>query len=192
MVTTRSAAKKGLTQSNEGSQAATMPRAKKASNKGKGKAKGKQAPSVEKTGAGVKKAYQKKDNAAAYKRRRAKVKFPADIITLLKTRKRPVYLPNEIEYERAVAHANLLYRFSRPTCIVQPENAAQVQHLVKLAKARDIPLTIKNGGHSYSGSPTTDHGLLLDLFKMNKVHLDIESMTMETNTNLKRSLLDQS
>ncbi|KAK0666811.1 hypothetical protein QBC41DRAFT_348538 [Cercophora samala] len=90
----------------------------------------------------------------------------------------PVFSPGEQEYEQAVALPNLLYRFSRPDYVVQPEGVAHVQTIVKQAFMAGVRITIKNGGHSYSGSSTTDDGILLDLKRMNKVDLDINAQTV--------------
>ncbi|RYP68526.1 hypothetical protein DL771_006603 [Monosporascus sp. 5C6A] len=87
----------------------------------------------------------------------------------------PVFNPGEVEYERSVAVPNLLYRFSRPTCVVQPEGTAHVQTIIKEASSRGVAITIKNGGHSYSGSSTAEQGILLDLVRMNKVDLDMNA-----------------
>ncbi|CZR61317.1 uncharacterized protein PAC_11213 [Phialocephala subalpina] len=58
-------------------------------------------------------------------------------------------------------------------CVVLPETIDQVQKIVRLAKANNIPITFKNGGHGYQGSSTADGGILLDLFRMNKAKLDM-------------------
>ncbi|KAK1774190.1 hypothetical protein QBC45DRAFT_459253 [Copromyces sp. CBS 386.78] len=101
------------------------------------------------------------------------------VIDLLKADKTsiPVFLPGETEYERSVANANLLYRFTRPACVVQPKNVGHVQTIVKEAKARNVPITIKCGGHSYAGFSTTDKGISLDLLNMNRVKIDVQSNT---------------
>ncbi|KAL2148929.1 hypothetical protein VTH82DRAFT_1615 [Thermothelomyces myriococcoides] len=90
----------------------------------------------------------------------------------------PVFNPGEVEYERSVSVPNLLYRFSRPACVIKPENTAHVQAVVREAFFRGVRITIKNGGHSYSGSSTTDEGILLDLQRMNKVELDMDTKTV--------------
>ncbi|KAH0499734.1 hypothetical protein TgHK011_006909 [Trichoderma gracile] len=95
-----------------------------------------------------------------------------DFIQLLRRKNIPVYTPGELPYERSVATVNLLYRYARPDCVVQPQNAAQVQLIVRSAKARDIPMTIKNGGHSYSGASTAEKGISLDLTHMDGVKLE--------------------
>ncbi|KAM0260182.1 hypothetical protein ACHAQJ_002948 [Trichoderma viride] len=101
-----------------------------------------------------------------------------DIIQLFKDEEIPVYAVGELEYERSVATANLLYRFARPDCVVQPKRASQVQIIVREAKARGIPITIKNGGHSYAGASTAEKGISLDLARMNGVKLDMDSELM--------------
>ncbi|RFU79403.1 fad-binding domain-containing [Trichoderma arundinaceum] len=98
-----------------------------------------------------------------------------EIIQLFKDEEIPVYTVGELAYERSVATANLLYRFARPDCVVQPKRASQVQIIVREAKARGIPITIKNGGHSYAGASTAEKGISLDLARMNGVKLDINT-----------------
>ncbi|KAH6603674.1 fad-binding domain-containing [Trichoderma cornu-damae] len=98
-----------------------------------------------------------------------------EIIQLFKDEEIPVYTVGELPYERSVATANLLYRFARPDCVVQPKRASQVQIIVREAKARGIPITIKNGGHSYAGASTAEKGISLDLARMNGVKLDTKS-----------------
>ncbi|KAK3360604.1 hypothetical protein B0T25DRAFT_565482 [Lasiosphaeria hispida] len=68
-----------------------------------------------------------------------------------------------------MATSNMLFRFSRPDCVVQPQNAAQVQTIIREAKAKPIKVTIKCNGHSYAGHSTTFSGISLDLRGMNKV-----------------------
>ncbi|KAL6894813.1 hypothetical protein GGI43DRAFT_429321 [Trichoderma evansii] len=101
-----------------------------------------------------------------------------DIIQFFKDEEIPVYAVGELPYERSVATANFLYRYSRPGCVVQPKRASQVQEIVREAKRREIPITIKNGGHSYAGASTTEKGISLDLCRMNNVKLDTNSMIM--------------
>ncbi|KAE8153268.1 hypothetical protein BDV25DRAFT_137022 [Aspergillus avenaceus] len=102
-------------------------------------------------------------------------------IMIFKLKDIPVYKPGETEYERSVATANLLYRFSRPDCVVQPQSPMQVQEVVKAIKrikTVKIPLTIKNGGHSYAGFSTARNGILLDLVQMNHTILDMNLKTI--------------
>ncbi|KAK1254084.1 hypothetical protein MKX08_008079 [Trichoderma sp. CBMAI-0020] len=101
-----------------------------------------------------------------------------DIIQFFKDEEIPVYAVGELPYERSVATANFLYRFARPDCVVQPKRASQVQTIVREAKERGIPITIKNGGHSYAGASTAEKGISLDLSRMNNVKLANDSKIM--------------
>lgn len=95
-----------------------------------------------------------------------------------KVKKTAVYEPGEDDYERYVATANLIYRFSSPSCVVQPKCACDVRDIIKIAKPLNIPITIKNGGHSYAGGSTTNTGILMELGLMNEVNLDEKSKTV--------------
>lgn len=83
-----------------------------------------------------------------------------------------MHVPGDLEYERAVASSNLLYRFSRPTYVIRPKNISHVMTVVNEAVHRKMPITIKNGGHSYIGSSFPNDGIMLDLKHMNEVTLD--------------------
>ncbi|KAB8229897.1 hypothetical protein BDV23DRAFT_169024 [Aspergillus alliaceus] len=99
----------------------------------------------------------------------------AELVNILKSRRVPTFLPGDLAYERSVVNPNLLYRFARPDCVVQPESASHVQRIVREAKKRNIKLVIKNGGHSYAGFSTAERGSIsLDLSRMNDVEIDDE------------------
>ncbi|KAH9901767.1 hypothetical protein F4778DRAFT_737609 [Xylariomycetidae sp. FL2044] len=104
---------------------------------------------------------------------------PAQIVAALRHDGVPVYEPGQVEYERSVGTDNLLYRFTRPLCVVQPQRSIHVQTAVKLARQLRLPMSIKGGGHSYSGSWTTMTGILLDMRQMNNVKLNLENQFIE-------------
>jgi len=97
-------------------------------------------------------------------------------IRTFKSQKIPVLEPGETEYRQAIATSNLLFRFSRPDCVVQPRNAAHVQSIIREAKARSIRVTIKCNGHSYAGHSTAFSGISLDLRGMKNASLDMRNM----------------
>jgi FAD/FMN-containing dehydrogenase len=106
-----------------------------------------------------------------------------EAIELFKSKKIPVFRPGgtkkeEEEYERSVATPNLLYRFSRPDCVIQPEDASHVQAIIKEAKSKKLKITIKCAGHSYAGHSTAFQGISLDLRRMKNVKLDLKSKTV--------------
>ncbi|KAF8183692.1 hypothetical protein BJ912DRAFT_1023192 [Pholiota molesta] len=90
----------------------------------------------------------------------------------------PVFERGEEEYERSVATPNLLYRFTRPQFVLQPETPAHVQAIIQQARAQKLVLTIKCGGHSYAGHSTAFEDVSLDLRRMNKTKLDMASKTI--------------
>ncbi|KAI8633595.1 Glucooligosaccharide oxidase [Xylariaceae sp. FL1651] len=87
---------------------------------------------------------------------------------------------NYRDYEKAVVTSNLLFRFTRPPCVVQPESIAHVQSIVKQAREQKLLLTIRCGGHSYAGFSTAleKNNILMDLRKLNKVRLDDKADTI--------------
>ncbi|HEU4530922.1 MAG TPA: FAD-dependent oxidoreductase [Steroidobacteraceae bacterium] len=60
----------------------------------------------------------------------------------------------------------------RPALIVQPASVADVQSAVKFARAHDLLVAVKCGGHSHSGQSTCDRGLQIDLVNLREVRLD--------------------
>ncbi|KAG5809308.1 hypothetical protein H9Q74_005683 [Fusarium xylarioides] len=93
-------------------------------------------------------------------------------------KKIPVYTPGELEYEKSVANANLLYRFERPGCVIQPEHESHVRIIVDRAKKVGLPIRVKNGGHSYAGFSAINNGISIDLVNMKRVDLDKDNMTI--------------
>ncbi|VUC33278.1 unnamed protein product [Clonostachys rosea] len=87
---------------------------------------------------------------------------------------------NYRDYEKLVVTSNLLFRFTRPLCVVQPESTAHVQFVVRQVKQRGLQLTIRCGGHSYAGFSTAieSNTVLMNLRKMNKVKLDVPADTV--------------
>lgn len=68
--------------------------------------------------------------------------------------------------------------------MVQPENAVQVQDVVKHARSQGLTITVKGGGHSFAGAWSTNEDILLDMRLMNRAHLDMDKrvMTIEGGT----------
>ncbi len=77
-------------------------------------------------------------------------------------------------YDEARRAWNGMYNDRRPAVIVQPMGVADVQEAIRFARANDLPLAVRGGGHSSSGAGTIDGGLLIDLSLMRGVHVDRE------------------
>jgi FAD/FMN-containing dehydrogenase len=66
----------------------------------------------------------------------------------------------------------------RPALIVQPTGAADVVDAVNFAREHDLLLSIKGGGHNVAGNAVNDGGLVIDLSRMNSVHVDPSTRTV--------------
>jgi FAD/FMN-containing dehydrogenase len=59
-----------------------------------------------------------------------------------------------------------------PNYVARPINAADVRGAVRWAVAHNVPLRARSGGHSYAGYSTMSGGVVLDLRKLNWVHVN--------------------
>ncbi len=99
----------------------------------------------------------------------------------------PVLVAGDVGYEKAPPAWNGLCvpdfdavraawssRFEglRPAVIVLPMGVADVQAAVRFARANDLVVAVRGGGHSPSGSSSVDGGLLIDLRLLRGVHVD--------------------
>ena len=64
-----------------------------------------------------------------------------------------------------------------PALVVQPSGVADIRTAVTFARARDLLLAVKCGGHSYSGKSTCDRGMQIDLSHFRGVRIDPVSRT---------------
>jgi hypothetical protein len=72
----------------------------------------------------------------------------------------------------------------RPAVIVQVANAADVSHVVSLARDTGAELAIRSGGHSVAGHSVTDGGIMLDLSAMKDLQIDADQRTVWAETGL--------
>jgi hypothetical protein len=75
----------------------------------------------------------------------------------------------------AVWHAGVPERF--PEVIVFAAGEADVVAAVKLATSLGLHVSVRSGGHSWSGNHLRDDTLLIDLSNLRRVEIDKESMT---------------
>ena len=84
--------------------------------------------------------------------------------------------PDDPQYEAARRTHNL--RVDRqPGLIVRAADAGDVVRAVEFARARDLPLAIRSGGHGTAGHGTLDGGVVVDLSMMKNVSVDPERRT---------------
>jgi FAD/FMN-containing dehydrogenase len=72
----------------------------------------------------------------------------------------------------------------RPAAIILVANAADVAHVVSLARESGLELAVRGGGHSLAGYGASDGGLVLDLSGMKGLEINAENRTAWAETGL--------
>ncbi|HSH74382.1 MAG TPA: FAD-binding oxidoreductase [Longimicrobiales bacterium] len=66
-------------------------------------------------------------------------------------------------------------RFDRsPAVVARCASTADVAASIRFARAHDLPISVKGGGHAYAGNTVGEAGLLIDLGAMRDVVVDVE------------------
>jgi FAD/FMN-containing dehydrogenase len=64
-----------------------------------------------------------------------------------------------------------------PAVIARCRNAGDVAAAISVARANDLPVAVRGGGHSAAGFGTCDGGVVVDLSPMRTVEVDVEART---------------
>jgi FAD/FMN-containing dehydrogenase len=72
----------------------------------------------------------------------------------------------------------------RPALIVRVADAADVSHVVALARESGLELAVRSGGHSLAGHSVSDGGIVLDLSEMKGLEIDVERRIAWAETGL--------
>jgi FAD/FMN-containing dehydrogenase len=83
-------------------------------------------------------------------------------------------LPTDDAYDGARALFNAMFD-RRPAMIVRCASEADIVAALAFARGEGIPLTVRGGGHSYSGKSVADGALTIDLSLMKGVEVDKEA-----------------
>ncbi len=70
----------------------------------------------------------------------------------------------------------------RPAAIVRVADAADIAHVVHVARATGVELAVRSGGHSSAGHSTTDGGIVIDLRDMRAIDIDPDARTAWVET----------
>ncbi len=83
----------------------------------------------------------------------------------------PVIAPGDPDYDEARAVYNAMID-RRPAVVVRAASVADVVAAVDHARANDLAVAIRGGGHSVPGFGTVDDGVVIDLSGMRQVSVD--------------------
>jgi len=101
----------------------------------------------------------------------ATVLTPAMVRDFRASLRGPVLLPGEDGYDRARRVWNGMID-RRPALIARCTGAADVARSVQFARANDLLVAVRGGGHSTSGQSVCDGGLMIDLADLRGVRVD--------------------
>jgi len=89
----------------------------------------------------------------------------------------------------AVFRKNIPDRF--PDLIVSAEAVEDVVAAVRLARAENLPIGVRSGGHSWTSPHLRDHSLLLDLSRLDRFEVDADSKTAWAQPGTRGRILNQ-
>ena len=82
-----------------------------------------------------------------------------------------VLMPDDPGYQTVRPAYNAMHPGS-PAIVIRPTGAADVIDAVKFARAQNLEVAVRGGGHSVAGLSSIDGGMLIDLALMNGVVVD--------------------
>ncbi|WP_018773060.1 FAD-binding oxidoreductase [Arthrobacter sp. 131MFCol6.1] len=98
---------------------------------------------------------------------------PADVDGLNSALRGPLFRPGDVGYDEARKVFNAMID-RRPDVIVRPADSDDIRRAVTFAREKDLPVSIKGGGHNVAGNAVGAHGLMLDCSGMKHVQVDAE------------------
>ncbi|WP_458248013.1 FAD-binding oxidoreductase [Streptomyces sp. MAI_2237] len=85
--------------------------------------------------------------------------------------------PDDSGYEQARAVYNAMID-RRPALVARCADADAVARVIGFARAHDLPLAVRGGGHHGAGMGTVDGGVVADLSPMKDIHVDPGARTV--------------
>jgi FAD/FMN-containing dehydrogenase len=79
----------------------------------------------------------------------------------------------------------------KPALIARCRTTSDVATAVRLARAHDIPTSIRGGGHNFAGKAVLEGGLMIDLSGMKEIKVDAEKRLARAQAGLKLGEFDR-
>jgi FAD/FMN-containing dehydrogenase len=92
----------------------------------------------------------------------------------------PLLVPGSDTYEAARRVFNGMID-RRPALIAQVLGASDVKAVVDYARAHDLPVAVRGGGHNVAGHGTADGAVLVDFSRMRTARVDVDSRTVRAD-----------
>lgn len=99
----------------------------------------------------------------------AGIRAAANWTALAKDLDGPLVRPGDSAWAAARQLYNTRFDSLKPTAVAYAAHADDIRTAMAYARAHHIPLSIRNGGHSYAGWSSGDGRLILDVSKLNKI-----------------------
>jgi FAD/FMN-containing dehydrogenase len=103
-----------------------------------------------------------------------------DVTSMAEELRGPLLLPGTDAYETARRVFNGMID-RRPALIAQCRGVSDVKAVIDYARAHDLPVAVRGGGHNVAGHGTCDGGALIDFSGMRTVRVDVEAKTVRAD-----------
>jgi len=99
-------------------------------------------------------------------------------------------LPDDVEYDAARLLWNKMHD-KRPALIARCEGVADVIAAVNFARTHNLLTAVRGGGHNVGGTGSCDGGIMINLSRMNSVHVDLKTKTVRVGGGALHSDVDR-
>ncbi|MFE6164964.1 FAD-binding oxidoreductase [Streptomyces sp. NPDC056486] len=108
----------------------------------------------------------------------------ANLTALAKDLDGTLVKPGEAQWAAARQLYNTRYDSLKPTAVAYVANPDDIRTTLTYARAHDVPVSIRNGGHSYGGWSSGTGRLIVDVSKLNKTRASGSTATVGAGAKL--------